>query len=266
MLSELNSRTRWLFVFTFIMLLAILGSTDQSKSLSKTVNSIEKLETETKTEVIENPVVKNADLIYMAVEIQREDKIKELRETLKDYKNKVQAAASTEQAEVTEQTTSTEQAEGLQQERVFRDQVYQKEEAEVEALQAMVKSYKAVQVTATGYTPGRESTGKDPGHPEYGITYSGLKVIRDSKALSTIAADLKVFPLGTILYIPGYGYGVVADIGSAIKGNIIDLYFETVEDVFKDWGKKTLDVYIIEQGTGKITEEIWKQKIEKYRS
>ncbi|MEH7106245.1 hypothetical protein V7083_00495, partial [Bacillus sp. JJ1764] len=66
-------------------------------------------------------------------------------------------------------------------------------------------------VTATGYTAGAESTGKSQGHPEYGITYSGVKVKRD--LFSTIAADLAVYPIGTILFIPEYGYGVVADKG-----------------------------------------------------
>lgn len=108
-------------------------------------------------------------------------------------------------------------------------------------------------VTATGYTAGVESTGKTPGHPEYGITYSGIKVKRD--LYSTVAADLNVFPLGTILFIPGYGYGVVADKGGAIKGDKLDLYYETVDDVYTQWGKKTLDVYVVEMGDGNITEE-----------
>lgn len=107
-------------------------------------------------------------------------------------------------------------------------------------------------VLATGYTAGYESTGKTPDHPQYGITYSGVEVRRD--LFSTIAADLDVFPLGTILYIPGYGYGVVADIGGAIKGNKIDLYFEEVSDVFNFWGKRHVDVYVIQYGDGKVTE------------
>ncbi|MBS4205255.1 3D domain-containing protein [Lederbergia citrea] len=113
--------------------------------------------------------------------------------------------------------------------------------------------YPSKKVVATGYTAGIESTGKNPGHPLYGLTYSGVKVKRD--LFSTIAADPKVFPLGTVLFIPGYGYGVVADTGSAIKGNIIDLFFETVDDVYNEWGKKTVEVYIIQKGNGKLTEE-----------
>lgn len=116
--------------------------------------------------------------------------------------------------------------------------------------------YPSKQVIATGYTAGFESTGKNPSHPQFGITYSGVKVKRD--LYSTIAADTNVFPLGTVLFIPGYGFGVVADTGSAIKGNKVDLYYETVEDVYSQWGKKTLDVYIVEMGEGKLTEEALK--------
>jgi 3D (Asp-Asp-Asp) domain-containing protein len=112
--------------------------------------------------------------------------------------------------------------------------------------------YPKVKVVATGYSAGYESTGKHPTHPSYGITYSGVKVRRDQ--YSTIAADLRVFPLGTVLYIPGYGYGVVADKGGAIRGNKIDLYFRTKQDVYDEWGKKTLDVYLVRKGDGKVTE------------
>lgn len=112
--------------------------------------------------------------------------------------------------------------------------------------------YPIHKVLATGYTAGYESTGKKPNDPEYGITYSGVSVKRD--LYSTVAADLNVFPIGTILFIPGYGFGVVADKGGAIKGNRVDLYYETVDDVYNEWGKKELDVYVIEMGDGTLTE------------
>jgi 3D (Asp-Asp-Asp) domain-containing protein len=116
-----------------------------------------------------------------------------------------------------------------------------------------LSKYPTKQVVATGYTAGVESTGKQPGNPSYGITYSGVKVKRD--LYSTVAADLDVFPLGTILFIPEYGFGVVADKGGAIKGNRLDLYYETVKDVYNDWGKRQVDVYVIKMGDGKLTEE-----------
>lgn len=116
-----------------------------------------------------------------------------------------------------------------------------------------LKELETVEVTATGYYAGFESTGKTPKDPAYGITYSGVKVRRG--LFSTIAADRKVFPIGTILHIPGYGYGVVADTGSAIKGKKIDLYFQTKKQVYSQWGKKKVKVTVIRKGTGKLTEK-----------
>ncbi|ELK46960.1 3D domain-containing protein [Halobacillus sp. ACCC02827] len=130
--------------------------------------------------------------------------------------------------------------------------------ANAEALEKLEASldlaqYDRYEVTATGYTAGVESTGKDESHPAYGVTYSGVTVKRD--LYSTIAADLELFPLGTILFIPGYGYGVVADTGGAIKGDRLDLYYPSVEDVYKQWGKQTLHVYVIKEGNGELSEE-----------
>lgn len=113
------------------------------------------------------------------------------------------------------------------------------------------QKYPSLLVLATGYTAGEESTGKKPGNPKYGLTYSGVKVKRGK--YSTIAADPSVFPIGSLLYIPGYGYGIVADTGSSIKGKHIDLYFKTVKAVYKDWGKKKLKVYIIKKGNGHLS-------------
>ncbi|MBT9281294.1 MAG: 3D domain-containing protein [Hydrogenibacillus schlegelii] len=112
--------------------------------------------------------------------------------------------------------------------------------------------YPRYRVVATGYTAGKESTGKSPGDPAYGITSSGVRVRRDT--FSTIAADPTVFPIGSILYIPEYGYGVVADTGSRIKGYRIDLYFPTVDAVYREWGKRTVEVTLLVRGDGRLTE------------
>lgn len=120
-----------------------------------------------------------------------------------------------------------------------------------------IKQHPKTTVTATGYTAGSESTGKDSNDPEYGVTYSGVEVKRD--LYSTIAADLDVYPVGTIMYIPDYGYGVVADKGSAINGDEIDLYYPTVDDVYEKWGKKEVEVYIVEMGDGSLSEKQFKE-------
>jgi uncharacterized protein YabE (DUF348 family) len=60
-----------------------------------------------------------------------------------------------------------------------------------------------------------------------------------------VAVDPKVIPLGTKLYVDGYGFAKAADIGSAIKGNKIDLFMDTREQALK-FGRRTVKVYILE--------------------
>lgn len=59
----------------------------------------------------------------------------------------------------------------------------------------------------------------------------------------TIAADPRHYPFGTIMYIPGYGYGEVQDTGGAIKGQHIDLFFKDHEDAL-EWGKRNKQVKV----------------------
>lgn len=71
-----------------------------------------------------------------------------------------------------------------------------------------------------------------------GITASGTKARK-----GTIAADTRVFPFGTIMYIEDYGYGVVEDRGGAIKGHKIDLFFPRHSQALK-WGRQKKQVKI----------------------
>lgn len=62
-----------------------------------------------------------------------------------------------------------------------------------------------------------------------------------------VAVDPKIIPLGTRLYIEGYGTAIAADTGSAIKGNKIDLCFEmTNSEIRSSFGRKTVDVYVLD--------------------
>lgn len=59
----------------------------------------------------------------------------------------------------------------------------------------------------------------------------------------TVAADTDYYPFGTEIYVPGYGYGVIEDRGSAIKGpRRLDLYYDDHDDAL-EWGRKDVDVY-----------------------
>lgn len=73
-----------------------------------------------------------------------------------------------------------------------------------------------------------------------GETASGTK----AKPGRTIAADTSIFPFGTKIKVPGYGWGVVEDRGGAIKGNRLDLFFKTHKQAL-EWGRQTVTVEVI---------------------
>ena len=75
---------------------------------------------------------------------------------------------------------------------------------------------------------------------------NGSRTYRGSPVHKGIAAvDPTVIPLGTRLYIPGYGYAIADDIGGAIKGNRIDLAFESRRQAL-DFGIQRVTVYVID--------------------
>ena len=105
----------------------------------------------------------------------------------------------------------------------------------------------------TGYCDGKKCTnwkrswtgrpviasGPSAGKPKkVGITASGTKA-----KPGVIAADTTVYPFGTVMYIPGYGYGRVEDRGGAIKGQKIDLFFKGHQQAL-NWGRQKVKVAI----------------------
>jgi 3D (Asp-Asp-Asp) domain-containing protein len=105
---------------------------------------------------------------------------------------------------------------------------------------------KAVVMTATAYDLSLESTGKGPGDKYYGLTASGTRV-----RPGVVAVDPRVIPLGTKLYVQSldhtkdYGFAIAEDTGGAIKGNKIDLFFESSNDVY-NFGRRKVKVYVLE--------------------
>ncbi|GIM28813.1 hypothetical protein CPJCM30710_14790 [Clostridium polyendosporum] len=77
-----------------------------------------------------------------------------------------------------------------------------------------------------------------------GITALGVPTKRDPNGYSTIAVDPRVIPLGSKVYVEGYGYAVANDTGSAIKGNIIDVYFPSQSEAI-NWGRRSVTVRIL---------------------
>lgn len=76
-------------------------------------------------------------------------------------------------------------------------------------------------------------------------TASGKKAVRNPNGYSTIAVDPKIIPMGTKVYVEGYGYAIAADKGSGIKGKFIDVFFNTRAEAL-NWGVKYIKVQIID--------------------
>jgi len=95
---------------------------------------------------------------------------------------------------------------------------------------------KTISVTATAYTAGCEGCS--------GVTSTGID-LRDSPNAKVIAVDPSVIPLGSEVYVEGYGYAIAGDIGSAIKGNKIDLHVPTKDEAF-EWGVRTVNVTVLD--------------------
>ena len=60
-----------------------------------------------------------------------------------------------------------------------------------------------------------------------------------------IAVDPSVIPLGTKVYVEGYGYALAADTGGYIKGNRIDLWMSN-NSICEQWGRRTVTMYVLD--------------------
>jgi len=61
----------------------------------------------------------------------------------------------------------------------------------------------------------------------------------------TVAVDPNVIPLGSVLYVEGYGPAVAADTGGDIKGQRVDLYMDTEHECWQ-WGRRKVEVRVLE--------------------
>lgn len=94
--------------------------------------------------------------------------------------------------------------------------------------------YTEITVTATAYCPCEKCCGKSDG-----ITATGTK----ATAARTIAVDPSVIPYGTNVIIDGVTY-VAEDCGGAVKGNDIDIFFNTHEEAL-NFGRRVMTAYIL---------------------
>ena len=123
----------------------------------------------------------------------------------------------------------------------------EKEAAEQAAAEAAAQATaQAAMTQPVGQTFIMESTAysSDPADTLGGgtVTATGQNLLTNPMA---VAVDPNVIPLGTRLYVEGYGEAIASDTGGAIKGNIVDVHFSTYEQCIQ-WGRRQVKVTILE--------------------
>lgn len=88
--------------------------------------------------------------------------------------------------------------------------------------------------TVTAYCPYEDEYGNATARP-YNGEYIAVEGI-------TVAVDPEVIPYGSVVIIDGHSY-IAHDCGGAVKGKVIDIYFDSVEEM-NAWGKQTKEVYV----------------------
>ncbi|MFT8347786.1 3D domain-containing protein [Clostridium saccharoperbutylacetonicum] len=94
-----------------------------------------------------------------------------------------------------------------------------------------IKYKKKMNCTATAYS----------GHS---ATATGRRPVRNEGGLSTIAVDPSVVPLGSKVFVDGYGYAIAADTGGAIRGNKIDLFLNSSSEC-DNWGRRSVNLLLV---------------------
>lgn len=96
------------------------------------------------------------------------------------------------------------------------------------------KNYVEMKVEASAYTA--NCTGCS------GITATGINLKKNPNA-KVISVDPSVIPLGSKVWVQGYGDAVAGDKGSAIKGKKIDVFYSNLSDALQ-WGRKTVTIKV----------------------
>ncbi|MCR6597784.1 LysM peptidoglycan-binding domain-containing protein [Bacillus halotolerans] len=143
----------------------------------------------------------------------------------------------TENAQTSAPQTETKQ-EAVQKEQPKQEAVQQQPKQETKAVESNTNQQEAAKeltVTATAYSA------NDGGIS--GVTATGIDLNKNPNA-KVIAVDPNVIPLGSKVYVEGYGEATAADTGGAIKGNKIDVFVPNKSDAH-NWGVRTVSVKVL---------------------
>ncbi|MGB3567086.1 MAG: LysM peptidoglycan-binding domain-containing protein [Priestia megaterium] len=162
---------------------------------------------------------------------QAEQAQKEQQQAQAEQAQKEQQQAQAEQAQKEQQQAQAEQAQKEQQQAQAQAQQQQQQPAE----SSQQASGKSMTVEATAYTANCAGCS--------GTTATGVD-LKANPNQKVIAVDPSVIPLGSKVYVEGYGEAVAADTGGAIKGNRIDVFVPAEGDA-QQFGRKSVKITVM---------------------
>lgn len=195
------------------------------------------------TEIVEKETVQNlsASLVELSKDNQAITLVKE------DIAKKEAAAKKAAEEKAAKEAAEKAAAEKAAAEKAAKEKEAAEKQAaeEAAAAEATEQEAAASSTPAGGRTITMESTAysSDPADALGGgsVTATGQNLLTNPMA---VAVDPSVIPLGTRLYVEGYGEAYAVDTGSAIQGNIIDVHFSTAAQCYS-WGRRTVQVTIL---------------------
>ncbi|MCA4157051.1 3D domain-containing protein, partial [Priestia megaterium] len=155
-----------------------------------------------------------------------------------------QAQVAQEQAQ-----KEQEQAQAAAQAQAAQEQAQKEQEQAQAAAQAQAAQEQAAQQQSQQQASGKSMTVEATAYTANcagcsGTTATGVN-LKSNPNQRVIAVDPSVIPLGSKVYVEGYGQAVAADTGGAIKGNRIDVFVSS-DSAAQDWGRRSVKITVID--------------------
>ncbi|MGN4683724.1 cell wall-binding protein EntB [Bacillus cereus group sp. MYBK223-1] len=199
-----------------------------------------KVKEEEKAQKIVKP--KEEAKIKEEVKVKEEEKVQEIAKPKEEEKAKAKEEEKAQEiAKVKEEERAREIAKAKEEEKAREIAKAKEEERAKEASKNNIQSAKReLTVVATAYTADPSENGTYGGRV---LTAMGHD-LTENPNMRIIAVDPKVIPLGSKVWVEGYGEAIAGDTGSAIKGNRIDVLMGSKSKAM-NWGRQTVKVKIL---------------------
>ncbi|GEK89300.1 3D (Asp-Asp-Asp) domain-containing protein [Alkalibacterium putridalgicola] len=215
--------------------LSVVSVQNDEEVVSYDVSSDDVMETETPADVAkaqDNKKAEEEEEAQAAAEQKAEEEA--AAQAAAEQKAEEEAAAQAAEQAAEEEAVAQAAAEQAAEEEAAAQAAAEQAAEEEDTAQDAAESGTWMSVEATAYSR------HEPGLTNF--TFTGIDLRENTRV---IAVDPDVIPLGTEVFIPGYGEYIAGDTGGAINGEIIDLHMEDLEEM-RQFGRRQIDIKILD--------------------